>query len=78
MSDFLQLKMFYTAINVYYRIGVVDKATRLELLQKALDKCLKMCFSNLYCAKYRIALDRVFQDGSIVMKLLYYAFQDRL
>jgi hypothetical protein len=65
MSDFLQLKIFYTAINVYYRIGVVDKATRLELLQKALDKCVKMCFSNVYCAMYRITLDRALQDGVI-------------
>ncbi len=73
MSDFLQLKIFYTAM-----IGVVDKATRLERLQKALDKCVKMCFSNVYCAMYRIALNRAFQDGVIVMKLMYYAFQDRL
>jgi ankyrin repeat protein len=56
MSDFLQLKLYFTAVNAQYRLGTITSDNRKALILSSLEKAKNWCVSPFHVAMYRVAL----------------------
>ena len=56
LSDFLQLKYYFTAVNAQYRLGTITSEDRNRLILASLEKAKVWCVSPFHVAMYRVAL----------------------
>jgi ankyrin repeat protein len=56
LSDFLQLKYYFTAVNAQCRLGTITTEDRNRLILAALEKAKVWCVSPFHVAMYRVAL----------------------
>jgi hypothetical protein len=56
MSDFLQLKFYFTAVNAPYHLGTITSDNRKALILSSLEKAKNWCVSPFHVAMYRVAL----------------------
>lgn len=65
MTDFLQLKLFYTAVAAYHRMKVLSDQDRSSLITAALEHAKQFCTSPFHTAIYHTALDYTKAEGII-------------
>jgi len=65
MTDFLQLKIFYTAVAAYHRMEVLSDQDRSSLITAALEHAKQFCTSPFHTAIYHAALDYTKTEGII-------------
>jgi len=65
MDDFFQLKMIYTSVNAYHRVGVMKDGGRSALLISALERAKYFCKDGYHHAIYGTALDYSVEKGII-------------
>jgi hypothetical protein len=56
LSDFLQLKYYFTAVNAQHRLGTITTEDRNRLILASLEKAKVWCVSPFHVAMYRVAL----------------------
>ncbi len=56
MTDFLQLKHVFTAVNAQYRLGTITSDDRRALIFASLEKAKDWCVSPFHVAMYRVGL----------------------
>ncbi len=65
MTDFLQLKYYFTAVNAQYRLGTITSGDRRALIVASLEKAKSWCVSPFHVATYRVGLRYAVAKGII-------------